>query len=180
MTFHHHLVRVTGRVVFGSSLALATLWLADASPALGSRGGGDPQEQPQGAGVQATTSTTRPATTTTTFATQTVTTADPGTGTAGDGQGAAPGVSAAGDGQGTDPVQAAGGPTGASSDPAPAESLAAQTTAADPAPARITQPRTALPRTGAGSIADELALGLSLMGAGLAATTASRRRRRTT
>lgn len=155
MTFPLHLVRVTGRVVLGASLALTALFLADANPAGASRGGGDDQAI-EDAG--ATTTTTMAPTTTTT--TTTPVAADPPADDAGDGQDVEAPV--------VDPVVESAG------DPAPAEEPMAAVVETTP------QPLPSLPRTGAGSVTQEAVLGLGLVGAGLAATAAGRRSRRTT
>jgi hypothetical protein len=153
VNFPQHLVRVTGRVVLGASLALTALCIADANPAGASRGGGD--QEIEDAGTPVTTPTTEATTTTT--ATTAVPQADPNTGDAGEGQDtqapAEPVVEAAAD---------------------PVEEPMATLAEVVPAP----QPRPSLPRTGAGSVAQEALLGFGLVGAGLAATAAGRRNRR--
>lgn len=154
MTFPQHLVRVTGRVVLGASLALAALCIADANPAGASRGGGDDQEI-EDAGTPVTTPTTQATTTTT--ATTVVPQADPDTDNAGESQ---------------DTQAPADTPVEAAADPV--EEPMATLAEAVPAP----QPRASLPRTGAGSVGQEAILGLGLVGAGLAATAAGRRGRR--
>ena len=155
MTFPQHLVRVTGRVVLGASLALTALCIADANPAGASRGGGDDPEI-EDAGTPVTTPTTQATTTTTA---STVVTPDPNTGNAGEGQ---------------DTQAPADTPVEAAADPVD-EPMAILS---EVAPAETPQPRASLPRTGAGSVAQEAALGLGLVGAGLAATAAGRRNRR--
>ena len=155
MTFPQHLIRVTGRVVLGASLALTTLLIADANPAGASRGGGDQEIEEAGA----TTTTTQPTTTTTAPAT-TTTTADLGTDDAGDG---------------LDTKAPAEPVVEPAAEVAPAEEPMAEQL--EIAPAQMPQPRPSLPRTGAGSVAQEAAPGLGLVGAGLAATVAGRRRR---
>lgn len=175
MSYPQNVLRVAGRVVVALSLSLAALVFADANPAFGSRGGDDDPSTDSviNAGASSTTTTTTTtqvtqATTPTTAATPTtVTTADPGAGPAGQGLGAGPVAPL------TDPTPV---PEAA---PAPAEAPVVVAEAADPAPAsaRQSRPRT-LPRTGAGSVTDEVMLGFGLVGAGLAASAAGHRQRR--